>query len=83
MGKTRLPTYFGVTNPERYTCHDGFSAQPSEKMEASVSAVTMGVDLAKNLFSVCSMNTLGRVMDRQDLRREKFAVWLAQLPAVL
>lgn len=55
MGKTRLPTYFGVTNPERYTCPDGFSAQPSEKLEASVSAVTMGVDLAKNLFSVCQL----------------------------
>lgn len=46
-----------------------------------MNTITVGVDLAKNLFSVCTANAVGRVMDRQDLRREKFASWLVQLPA--
>jgi len=46
-----------------------------------VTTITIGVDLAKNLFSVCSVNATGRVLDRQEFRREKFAAWLAQRPA--
>ena len=46
-----------------------------------MSTMTIGVDLAKNLFSVCEVDVGGRVMRRQDLRREAFAVWLAQVPA--
>ena len=46
-----------------------------------MNTITIGVDLAKNVFSVCSVNASGRVLDRQDLRREKFAAWLAQVPA--
>jgi transposase len=43
--------------------------------------ITVGVDLAKQVFSVCEMDERGGVRQRQDLRREGFAVWLAQRPA--
>ncbi|SFN72046.1 IS110 family transposase [Dokdonella immobilis] len=46
-----------------------------------MNTITIGVDLAKDLFSVCSVNASGRVLDRHELRREKFAAWLAQVPA--
>ena len=46
-----------------------------------MSTITIGVDLAKNVFSVCSVNTTGRVLERKDLRREAFAAYLVQLPA--
>lgn len=41
----------------------------------------MGVALAKNVFSVCTVSASGRVLDCHDLRREKFVAWLVQLPA--
>ncbi|KAF1698042.1 hypothetical protein CSC66_17160 [Pseudoxanthomonas kaohsiungensis] len=46
-----------------------------------MSTITMGVDLAKNLFSVCAVDGAGHVQRRQDLGREAFALWLAQVPA--
>ena len=46
-----------------------------------MSTITIGVDLAKALFSVCEVDDIGHVLKRQDLRREPFALWLAQLPA--
>jgi len=46
-----------------------------------VTTITIGVDLAKNVFSVCAVNAAGRVLDRKDLRREAFAAFLVQLPA--
>jgi transposase len=46
-----------------------------------MSTITIGVDLAKSVFSVCEVDGSGRVMRRQDLRREAFSVWLAQVPA--
>ena len=46
-----------------------------------MSTITIGVDLAKSVFSVCEVEGSGRVLKRQDLRREPFALWLAQLPA--
>ena len=46
-----------------------------------MSTITIGVDLAKNVFSVCSVNTTGRVLERKDLRREAFAAHLVHLPA--
>lgn len=42
---------------------------------------TIGIDLAKNVFSICGVNAAGRVMRRQDLQRDAFALWLAQVPA--
>jgi transposase len=39
------------------------------------------VDLAKNVFSVCEVDTSGRVVRRQDLRRDAFGRRLAQVPA--
>jgi hypothetical protein len=41
---------------------------------------TVGVDLAKNVFSICELDAGGRVRQRRDLQRAGFAVWLAQLP---
>ena len=43
--------------------------------------ITIGVDLAKQVFSLCSVNAAGRVQDRRDLRREAFRQWLASVPA--
>ena len=46
-----------------------------------MSTITLGVDLAKSVFSVCEVDGSGRVLERRELKREAFAVWLAQLPA--
>ena len=46
-----------------------------------MSTITIGVDLAKVLFSACEVDGIGHVLRRQDLRREPFGLWLAQLPA--
>ena len=45
-----------------------------------MSTITIGVDLARSVFSVCEVEASGRVLRRQDLGREAFALWLAQLP---
>ena len=42
--------------------------------------ITSGVDLAKHVFSICTVDFSGRVQQRKELRREAFALWLAQLP---
>jgi len=46
-----------------------------------MSTITIGVDLAKSTFSSCEVDGAGHVLRRQDLGREAFALWLAQLPA--
>jgi transposase len=46
-----------------------------------MSTITIGVDLAKSVFSVCEVDGSGRALRRQDRRREAFSVWLAQVPA--
>ena len=46
-----------------------------------MSTITIGVDLAKSVFSACEVDGVGHVLRRQDLRREPFGLWLAQLPA--
>jgi transposase len=46
-----------------------------------MSTITLGVDLAKNVFSVCAVDAGGHVLRRLDLKRDAFAVWLAQVPA--
>lgn len=43
--------------------------------------ITIGVDLAKQVFSVCSVDAAGRVQHRRDLRREAFRQWLPSVPA--
>ena len=43
--------------------------------------ITIGVDLAKQVFSVCSVDPAGRVRDRRELRREAFSQWLPNVPA--
>ena len=49
--------------------------------EVSMSTITIGVDLAKSVFSVCEMDGAGRVLGRRDLCREAFGLWLTQQPA--
>ncbi len=46
-----------------------------------MSTITLGVDLAKRVFSVCEMDAAGRVLRWHELRREAFAAWLGQQPA--
>ena len=46
-----------------------------------MSTITIGVDLAKSVFSVCAVDDAGHVQRRQDLGREALALWLAQVPA--
>ncbi len=46
-----------------------------------MSTITICVDLAKSVFSVCEMDGAGHVARRQNLKRDAFALWLAQLPA--
>ena len=46
-----------------------------------MSTITIGADLAKSVFSVCAVDSAGHVQRRQDLGREAFALWLAQVPA--
>lgn len=46
-----------------------------------MSTITIGVDLAKSVFSACEVDGLGHVLRRQDLRRDTFGLWLAQQPA--
>ena len=46
-----------------------------------MSTITIGVDLAKSTFSTCEVDGAGHVLRRQDLKRDAFVVWLAQVPA--
>ena len=43
--------------------------------------ITIGIDLAKQVFSTCTMDASGRVLQRRELGRTVLAGWLAQLPA--
>jgi len=46
-----------------------------------MTTITIGVDLAKQVFSTCVVDASGRVEQRKDFRRDEFAAWLAQVPA--
>ena len=46
-----------------------------------MNTITIGVDLAKCMFSTCTLDASGRVLRRRDLGRDAFAAWLAQQPA--
>lgn len=46
-----------------------------------MATITLGVDLSKQVFSVCQLDARGRLVQRRDLGREAFQVWLAQRPA--
>jgi transposase len=55
--------------------------QTKGKSPMSSIAKTIGVDLAKQVFSICELDGVGRVRQRRDLQRGAFAAWLVQLPA--
>lgn len=42
--------------------------------------ITIGVDLAKHVFAICVVDASGRVLQRKELRRDAFALWLSQQP---
>jgi len=46
-----------------------------------MTTITVGVDLAKNVFSACEVDSSGRVRQRHDFKRDTFAAWLVQVPA--
>jgi transposase len=46
-----------------------------------MNTITVGVDLAKLVFSICKVDAFGHVLQRKDMKRGEFEVWLAQLPA--
>lgn len=41
---------------------------------------TAGVDLAKDVFTVCTQDPAGRTIERRDLRRDAFRAWMGKLP---
>ena len=41
---------------------------------------TAGVDLAKDVITVCSQDRSGRTLERRDFRRDAFRAWLSRLP---
>ena len=43
--------------------------------------ISLGVDLAKGVFSTCELDPSGRILRRREFRRDAFAAYLAQLPA--
>ena len=43
-----------------------------------MSTITIGVDLAKTVFSTCEVTASGRVRSRKELRRDAFMQWLPQ-----
>ena len=45
-----------------------------------MNTTTVGVDLAKVIFSICMLDSSGHVLLRREFRREAFAAWLVQLP---
>ncbi len=48
-----------------------------------MNTTTIGIDLAKNTFSVCGCNTYGKVLFRKSLRRDKLLEFIAQQPPCL
>lgn len=44
-------------------------------------STTVGIDLAKQVFSICVMDERGRVLQRRELKRDALPAFLAQLPA--
>jgi transposase len=46
-----------------------------------MATITLGVDLSKQLFSICALDAHGRLVQRRDLGRDAFSSSLAQLPA--
>ncbi len=46
-----------------------------------MNTITIGVDLAKNVFSICEVDASGRVLQRKELQRAAFSAWLVQVPA--
>ena len=46
-----------------------------------MTTITIGVDLAKQVFSICELDDRGAVRRRHELRRDGFTLWLSQVPA--
>lgn len=59
--------------------HDCVSTNNQAKGKSPMGTITMGVDLAKQVFSVSELDGSGRVRQRRDLKRGAFAAWLVQV----
>ena len=62
-------------------CHDCVSTNNQAKEKSPITTITIGVDLAKLVFSTCTVDISGRMQKREDFNRSDFAAWLAQVPA--
>jgi transposase len=51
------------------------------KEKPPMRTITIGVDLAKHVFSICALDADGRVQQRRELSRPAFQAWIAQAPA--
>src|SRR5690554_5800733 len=78
MSKKETSHFSG--EPLGIECHDCVSTNNQTKGKSPMSTITVGVDLAKQVFSVCVLDGDGRVVQRRDLKRDPFAAWLVQLP---
>src|SRR5690606_11849105 len=78
MSKKETSHFSG--KPLGIECHDCVSTNNQMKGKSPMGTITMGVDLAKQVFSVAELDGGGRVCQRRDLKREAFVAWLVQLP---
>src|SRR5690606_10447090 len=78
MSKKETSRFSG--KPLGIECHDCVSTNNQMKGKSPMGTITMGVDLAKQVFSVAELDGSGRVRQRRDLKRESFAAWLGQQP---
>jgi transposase len=52
---------------------------PNEEVNPMNSPITVGIDLAKEVFAICVLDELGAVRERRVLRRAAFERWAAQV----
>jgi transposase len=52
----------------------------NQEEEVTMKSITVGVDLAKQVFAICEVETTGKVVSRRELKRDGFHAWLAGRP---
>ena len=75
MNKKETSRFSG--EPLDIECHDCVSTNNQMNGKSPMATITMGVDLAKQVFSLAELDGGGKVRQHRDLKREAFAVWLA------
>jgi len=65
-------------------CQSGGANRPLEQTGASeIKVTTLGIDLAKNVFQLHSVNEYGKTVIKKQIRRDQMAEFFANLPACL